>query len=524
MIQSWRISIICFCLLLPVRAISQNNAIQLLGQLTYNEILSDIWGYTAPGGEEYALVGLYSGVSIVDIHSDPSNPVELFKIDGSESTWRDIKTYGHYAYAVNESDSGLLIINLMDLPTKIDFHHWQADSNKLFSAHNLFIDENGTGFIFGSNINNGGALIMDLATDPENPSTIGIYDNAYIHDGYVSHDTLWAAEVYEGQFSVIDVSNPSKPEIIASVFTPDNFTHNIWLSDDRSTAFTTDERQGAFVTAFDVSDIDDIEEIGTFRMHPEKEVIPHNTFYHNGYLITSYYRDGVVITDAKHPDNLIRTGWYDTSPFDPAPGFQGCWGVYPYFPSGTIVASDRQEGLFVLNPTYYRACYLEGLVTDLNNSTSLQDVQIEILHQDLFSYSSILGKYHTGIGQSGYYDIRISKSGCQTQIISNVKLQNDSTTVLNIQMDCINTGLNLEENPEISIQHFNERLEIILKNHTWVRSEFHLFDINGRLQMSSPLEAGQTNYIQLRDQLPSGIYLAMVSTINGSFTRKIFVN
>ena len=42
-------------------------------------------------------------------------------------------------------------------------------------------------------------------------------------------------------------------------------------------------------------------------------------------------------------------------------------GEYILLPSGTIVASDIDNGLYVLSPTYIRACYLEGTITDLNS-------------------------------------------------------------------------------------------------------------------------------------------------------------
>ena len=58
---------------------------------------------------------------------------------------------------------------------------------------------------------------------------------------------------------------------------------------------------------------------------------------------------------------------YDTYTQGSGNGFNGCWGVYPFLPSGTIVASDIDNGLFVLQPTYVRGCYLEGTITDLNS-------------------------------------------------------------------------------------------------------------------------------------------------------------
>ncbi|MEL6617036.1 MAG: T9SS type A sorting domain-containing protein, partial [Bacteroidota bacterium] len=41
-----------------------------------------------------------------------------------------------------------------------------------------------------------------------------------------------------------------------------------------------------------------------------------------------------------------EVAFFDTYP-DPNYGYRGVWSVYPFFPSGRIVASDRDYGLFV---------------------------------------------------------------------------------------------------------------------------------------------------------------------------------
>ena len=50
----------------------------LVGSYTYsNNECSDIWGYVDSTGNEYALVGLRNGFSVVDL-SSPSNPNQNF--------------------------------------------------------------------------------------------------------------------------------------------------------------------------------------------------------------------------------------------------------------------------------------------------------------------------------------------------------------------------------------------------------------------------------------------------------------
>ena len=86
-------------------------------------------------------------------------------------------------------------------------------------------------------------------------------------------------------------------------------------------------------------------------------------------MVQSYYTYGVTIYDVSRPDNMVEVGHYDTSPFT-GDGFFGAWGVYPFFDSGRLIISDIEEGLFVLDPTYVRACWLEGNVRDAQTASA----------------------------------------------------------------------------------------------------------------------------------------------------------
>src|SRR6187397_2775931 len=101
---------------------------QSLGQLNmvlqdsmnYNVGLSDVCGWVAPDGREYALVGLYTGVSIVNINVTPIKEVAF--VPWVDNFWRDINTFGHYAYVTTEANAGLMIINLEFLPDSVQYH------------------------------------------------------------------------------------------------------------------------------------------------------------------------------------------------------------------------------------------------------------------------------------------------------------------------------------------------------------------------------------------------------------------
>ncbi|MGB0930776.1 MAG: choice-of-anchor B family protein [Chitinophagales bacterium] len=427
---------------------SERFNISLIDSIDYAPTLNDIWGYATPNGREYALVGMTSGVSIVEVTQplEGGELEELFFIPGDTSTWRDVKTFRNYAYIVNEKGGGMQIVNLAGLPdtSQITVQNWTggtwADSTLVCTqAHNLFIDEKGIGYIVGADFSKGGAIMIDIAANSTNPPIIGVYDDFYIHDIYVRGDTMWTAEIYTGEFAVVDVKDKLNPVTLARHSTPSNFTHNTWLSDDGKTLFTTDERNNAFVAAYDVSDLTDIREVDRYQTATSlnQGVVPHNTFVKGNHLVTSYYTDGVTIVDATFPNNLIEVGYYDTSTNEGG-GFSGCWGVYPYLPSGLILASDRQNGLYVLESDYLRACYLSGSVVDAVTNEAITDVAITVGNYEAASTKTdFSGNFETGVGAAGLYEVTFVKYGYPITTISDVGMSNGEITELNVELAAI---------------------------------------------------------------------------------------
>ena len=411
----------------------ENYNMELRSHLPVNFFESaNIGGYVDNQGNEYALIGTQIGMSIIDV-TDPDHPVLKFQVEGAYSNWREVKTWQGYAYVTTEgSGGGLQIINLNQLPTSIDSHIYTGDGEIggfLYTAHALHID-NGFCYVYGSNINNKGALIFDLA-DPWNPIYRGMYDEYYVHDGYVSNDTAWVCNIYEGTFSVVDVSNKAHPVTLAMQTTPGNFTHNSWLTDDHKTLLVTDEVDNSYLTSYDISNIGNITELDRFKVNTE--AIVHNTHVLNDYAVTSWYTEGVVIVDAARPHNLIEVAKYDFSDFE-GNSFNGCWGVYPFLPSGNLVASDMEQGLFVLTPTYKRACYLEGTVVDSLCGNPLADVTIQIQELNINDLSKLDGTYATGTVIPGQYTIVFSKEGFAPVTLTNVQLSNGVLTSFNITL------------------------------------------------------------------------------------------
>ena len=402
-------------LFLPKQALTQLN-VDSLSHVNYQQLhdanLNDVWGYVDEMGNEYALVGTSKGTSIVNV-TDPTNPVEVFWLPGSTSIWRDPSSHGDYAYVTTEAEDGLLIIDLSLLPqaTNLTTTLYTGPANNPWqSAHTCFVDENGYAYVFGANRGNGGVIILDVFTNPMAPIEVGVFDNWYCHDGYVRNDTMYLANIYDGFFSLVDVSDKANPILLGTKTTPSSFTHNSWPSDNGQYVFTTDEISGAYIAAYDISDPTNILEVDRIQNSPGSGIIPHNTHVMGDYLITSYYSDGVVIHDITYPYNIIKVAEYDTYEGQTI-SYDGCWGVYPFLPSGTILAADITNGLFVLGPTYQQAAYLEGIVRDQQTNQPLDNVTVKIFQNDQTDYTNSIGFYATGIFSPGIYNVTYEKVG-----------------------------------------------------------------------------------------------------------------
>ena len=423
---------ILLVLFFPFFVFSQSSwNMNLLGTYDYPTTQGiDIWGWVDANGNEFALVGLRSGVSCVDV-TNPTNPVEMFFITDLNSTWRDIKTWANYAYVTTEANAGLLIIDLNDMSGNTNWHRTNftnpttGTSLSFTSAHNIYIDENGIAYIFGAGgagPQSNGAIFLDVATNPINPLYLVEWSEQYIHDAMVRGDTMWAGCIYSGKLYAVDVSNKSNPLTLGSATTPNAFTHNAWVSNDGNYVFTTDEQSGAYLTAYDVSDVNNIQEVDRIRSNSGSGTIPHNVHVDGNFLITSYYRDGTTVHDITHPNYMIEVAHYD-SYAGSGNGFDGCWGTYPFLPSGNIISSDINSGvgdkgkLLIYGRNFKQACYLQGEITDCISGLPISNVNVEIINTTVSESTNLLGKYQTAIVDSGSYQVVYSVVGYENDTV-----------------------------------------------------------------------------------------------------------
>ena len=494
----------------------QNINVTERSHLAYpNKQCANICGYVDSLGNEYALVGVETGMSIVNV-TNPDLPVEIIALPwpaGQNQIWKEIKVYKHYAYITSEAGGGLQIADLSNLPaSNVPYHYWQPTINnqQLSTIHALHVDTTkGNIYLYGSNIGNGGAICASLQ-DPWNPTYLGSYDLKYVHDGYVDNDTLYAGEILDGTCTILDFTNKSNPAILTSFNTPLNFTHNTWPSKDKHYLFTTDEKSNSPLTSYDISDLNNVVELDRIKSNPGTNSIVHNTHITlDSFAVTSWYKDGFTIVDVKRPHNLVQVGNYDTYPTGAGNGFNGAWGVYPFLPSKTILVSNIEDGLHVLTPIYKRACWLEGNIKDSVTLANLTNVTVTII--GLTSANTTTqpnGNFATGTVNAAAYTIQLSKTGYQTLLVDNVTLTNGVLTILNRKLMPIGFGIE-EFEKDNAITFCNEhpfQNELCLTiNCNEQNNTIFIIDALGKTLSSYELKTG-TNELKIGKELKSGIY------------------
>ena len=331
---------------------------------------NDVWGYTAPDGHEFALVGHRTGTYIFDVSTNPHDPIEVGFIPGTISTWRDLKTHGYYCYVVNESGGGMDIISLED-----PFNPYKVGSytSSTATAHNIFIAD-GYAYLVGSAGSSAqtnswqGIIILELS-DPENPTELGRWEETYIHDIYVKNDTAYACDIYNGSLAIIDVSDKTNPTTML-VHNYSNYgCHAVWVTDDSKYAVTGDEESGGYVYIFDIQDFDNINMVATW--YPDEPEVQnksvHNVLIKDNLLYVSYYVYGTRIVDISDPYNPTEVGYYDWYPGQNGL-YSGNWGTYPFTGNGLIYSTDYSgNGLFVMSYPFMGEIEFEELSDTENN-------------------------------------------------------------------------------------------------------------------------------------------------------------
>lgn len=311
---------------------------------------NEIWGFVQ-NDREFAVIGSSDGTHFFDV-TDGDNIVEVGyvagKSQGAHMIHRDYHDYNGYLYAVaDEGASSLQIIDLRSLPESIEVVY---DSDEHFErSHNIFIDvDQGILYTQSQKAPNASMSLYSLA-DPENPTFMHTLDFLDAHDAYVRDGICFFNRGWSG-FEIIDFNNPLSPVTLGSLtdyeFFGQGYNHSGWLSNDGNTYAMCDENHGLPIKILDVSDYSDISVVSVLEMKNDSSMV-HNVMFRDDYLICSYYHDGIVIYDLSDPSNPEKVAEYDTYDPEHYTSYRGAWGIYSALPSGKLLISDMQTGLYV---------------------------------------------------------------------------------------------------------------------------------------------------------------------------------
>ena len=330
-----------------------SDTIPQAGSRHYNEC----FGYVACDGSEIAILGSSGRVHFFDV-TDPVNSYEIAWFAGGQtSVWRDMKTYKDHVYSVCDScNEGLMVFDMADAPNTVTQTN---QTTEFFSrSHNVFVDEpHGRLYAVGTDSLGNGIVVLDVETNPDTPILLKnmVLPGGYVHDMYIKDHLAFCNHGGNGMYAY-DFTDLDNPILLGTLtdYAESGYNHSSWVNEDFTTLVLCDETHNRGVKTINIEDPSNmfVEEVfrSTLNAPTDTASIAHNPLIRGNIAFVSYYHDGVQVYDISDPANVENIAYYDTEPNDTVyNGFRGSWGVYPFFPSGNIIASDLQNGLFVLS-------------------------------------------------------------------------------------------------------------------------------------------------------------------------------
>lgn len=344
---------------------------------------NDCWGWRhQASGREFAIYGLTNSTKFVEI-TNPQSPVFLGTLPGAggNDTWRDMKVFRNRAYIVADGGAnashGVQVFDLTRLLNTVNAPvEFTADARYegLGRAHNIAInEESGFAYVVGSPSlqASGGPIILDLKQGIM-PVLAGVFaDDGYCHDIQVvmyrprgpsftppsfSRNREIAFCSNTDSLTILDVTNKNNIIMLSRVeYADSGYSHQGWLSEDHQYFYMNDELDEQQIATtntrthvWKITSLTAPQYVGF--VEGTRRTIDHNLYVKGNYIYEANYSSGLRILDAQKARNLVtdEVGFFDTYPANNNVSFNGAWSVYPFFLSGNIIVSDRQNGLFVL--------------------------------------------------------------------------------------------------------------------------------------------------------------------------------
>jgi choice-of-anchor B domain-containing protein len=325
------------------------------------------YGYTSPSGREYAIVGLSTGTAFVEI-TQPGNPVIVQHINGPSSLWRDVRTYSTYCYSVSEGGGGIQVMNMANIDNGVVTLVGTVDDDSTHATHTLAINP-ASGYLYRSGGGSQGIRIYNLNGNPAVPARVGTWSARYSHEVSVFSFTTGPAAGKEiayvcgglnGGFSstgvyVVDVTNKAAPIQLQYVTYPNaQFCHQCWPSPDMQYLYIDDELDDQNLGINSLTRVmslaNPLAPVYTGSFSNGGTATDHNQYTKGNLIYQANYRSGLRVKSTSNPGtptSPVETAFFDTWPEDDTNAFNGLWNNYPYFPSGVVIGTDIEKGLFV---------------------------------------------------------------------------------------------------------------------------------------------------------------------------------
>jgi len=321
---------------------------------------SSCWSYIHQDGREYAAIGTGTGTAFYNV-TDPAATYFVGFIPGPPSKWREMKQYRSWMYVVTEGTGpgeGLQIVRMTDPEHPVLAATYAVGFAR---SHTVSVDTarailicNGTRYNAGLGAYPpSGMRILSIA-NPEAPAPLATFpsgaivpsndDSVYIHDSVPIGNRLYASSIYFGIQRIFDFTNPAAPVPIAAWHYPGGFTHNSWPDKTGNWLYITDEKNGEPLKIFDISNLSAPVLFNRYTSNPG--AIVHNVHVRGDEIYVSNYTEGIRVLDSSDPGHPAEFGFAD-SYSGPSGNYDGVWEVCPFFPSGTVIASDMETGLWV---------------------------------------------------------------------------------------------------------------------------------------------------------------------------------
>ncbi len=265
--------------------------------------------------------------------------------------------------ASNDGLNGITLLDLADPFAPVVITRFVAP-DLAPGIHNVWIDGDYAYLVVDGAVPSSGLRVLDIS-DPSNPQIVASFygGGSFLHDVYV-RDGLAFLSHWSTGLVIVDVGNgiaggsPTNPVEVSRIAIPGYEVHNAWYWPESGYVFLGDEiRVPGKVRVVDVNDLEAPREVASFTL---AGAAPHNFWVDEaaGIAYFSWYENGIHAVDVSgqllgeldKQARQVASIQYDVGGACVSTSGTCSWA--PQLHDGFIYVSDLNSGLWVLRPTF----------------------------------------------------------------------------------------------------------------------------------------------------------------------------